>query len=281
MFFSRSLLIAVFAIFLPLNSVFSQELIENSYIITFKEDAGVIDSPNPENKGKVPVGQPTSGQNKNELAVQLELNGEIVAILEANNKIIVEISAEEAERWRQDERVQSVEQGKLGVFADINRIQADYPAYRNDILIVPRVDTDEQTGQFQDGVFQYDPTVDAWRLLEYRIVPVSQIFLVEEDGVEAIVTDTLPAQVLLKVNGNFRNSCGKLGRINQRRKSNRFEVVVDVVGDGSGACYTALVPFEKFIPLDVYGLPAGTYEYSVNGERTGTFELTADNNLEN
>ncbi len=161
MFFSRSLLIAVFAIFLPLNSVFSQELIENSYIITFKEDAGVIDSPNPENKGKVPVGQPTSGQNKNELAVQLELNGEIVAILEANNKIIVEISAEEAERWRQDERVQSVEQGKLGVFADINRIQADYPAYRNDILIVPRVDTDEQTGQFQDGVFQYDPTVDA------------------------------------------------------------------------------------------------------------------------
>jgi hypothetical protein len=161
MFFSRSLLIAVFAIFLPLNSVFSQELIENSYIITFKEDAGVIDPPNPENKGKVPVGQPTSGQNKNELAVQLELNGEIVAILEANNKIIVEISAEEAERWRQDERVQSVEQGKLGVFADINRIQADYPAYRNDILIVPRVDTDEQTGQFQDGVFQYDPTVDA------------------------------------------------------------------------------------------------------------------------
>lgn len=161
MFFSRSLLIAVFAIFLPLNSVFSQELIENSYIITFKEDAGVIDPPNPENKGKVSVGQPTSGQNKNELAVQLELNGEIVAILEANNKIIVEISAEEAERWRQDERVQSVEQGKLGVFADINRIQADYPAYRNDILIVPRVDTDEQTGQFQDGVFQYDPTVDA------------------------------------------------------------------------------------------------------------------------
>ncbi len=98
MFFSRSLLIAVFAIFLPLNSVFSQELIENSYIITFKEDAGVIDPPNPENKGKVSVGQPTSGQNKNELAVQLELNGEIVAILEANNKIIVEISAEEAER---------------------------------------------------------------------------------------------------------------------------------------------------------------------------------------
>lgn len=279
MFFFRNLLIAVFAIFLPLNSVFSQELIENSYIISFKEDAGVIDPPNPENKGKVPVGQPTSGQNKDELAVQLGLDGKIVAILEANNKIVVEISAEEAERWRQDERVQRVEQGKLGVFADIIRIQTDYPVYRDDILIVPRVDTDEQTGQFQDGVFQYDPAVDAWRLLEYRIVPISQIFLVEEDGVEAIVTDTLPVQVLLKVNGNFHSSCGRLGRIDQRREGNRFEVLVNVVGDGIGACYTALVPFEKFIPLDVYGLPAGTYEYSVNGERTGTFELITDNNL--
>ena len=41
----------------------------------------------------------------------------------------------------------------------------------------------------------------------------------------------------------------------------------------------ALVPYEKIIPLEVYGLPAGTYGYSVNGIPAGTFTLTKDNTL--
>lgn len=283
MFLFRNFLIAVFTIFLPLNSVFSQIPIENSYIITFKESAGVIDPPNPENKGKVPVGQPTSGQDKDELAAILGLNGEIVTILEMLNAIVVEISTEEAERWHQDERVLRVEQGMQGVFLDTSKPRSDYPVYRDGILTVPRVDTDDQAGLFQDGVFQYDPTVDAWRLVEYQAVPVSKIFLVEGDGVEVIITDTLPVQVFLKVKGNFSDSCRVPGRISQRLEDNHFEVVVNVVNtplnDGSQACFPALIPFEKIIPLNVYGLSAGIYEYSVNGEKSGTFELTADNKL--
>lgn len=282
MLFYRNFLIVIFTIFLPLNSVFSQTLIENSYIITFKENTGVVDPPNPENKGKVPVGQPTSGQDKDELAAELGLDGKIVSILETINAIVVKISTEEAERWRQDERVLRVEQDMQGVFLDTNEPRNNYPIYRDGILTVPRVDTDDQVSLFQDGVFQYDPTVNAWRLVEFRTVPVPQIFLAEGDGVEAIVINTSPAQVLLKVNGNFPDSCGAFGRINQRLQDNRFEVVINVVNtsDDSQACFPALVPFEKVISLDVYGLPAGTYEYTVNGEKSGTFELTANNNSE-
>lgn len=37
-------------------------------------------------------------------------------------------------------------------------------------------------------------------------------------------------------------------------------------------------PFEKNIPLSVYDLKAGDYEYSINGgDYTGTFTLTQDN----
>ncbi len=49
-----------------------------------------------------------------------------------------------------------------------------------------------------------------------------------------------------------------------------------------------LVGFEKIIPLSVYGLSSGTYQYSLNGvvvvasdnvALTGTFVLTRDNKL--
>jgi len=39
-----------------------------------------------------------------------------------------------------------------------------------------------------------------------------------------------------------------------------------------------LAPFEETIPLEVYGLPAGTYTVEVNGVQ-GTFDLEMDNIL--
>jgi len=37
-----------------------------------------------------------------------------------------------------------------------------------------------------------------------------------------------------------------------------------------------LAPFEEIIPLEVYGLPAGTYTVDVNGVQA-TFDLEVDN----
>jgi inhibitor of cysteine peptidase len=45
-----------------------------------------------------------------------------------------------------------------------------------------------------------------------------------------------------------------------------------------GACIQIIAPFEETIPLEVYGLPAGTYTVNVNGVQ-GTFSLEVDNIL--
>lgn len=96
------------------------EIIEGMYIVSFKErndyDHPVIAFPDYSKKGKVPVGKPTSGQSKEEIADALNLEGRIIAILEAINKIIIEASAEEAYRLQRDERVLSVNPGKLGTW---------------------------------------------------------------------------------------------------------------------------------------------------------------------
>lgn len=284
MYLLKNFLIGFSVFFLSLGFAFSQEAINDTYIILFQKDAGLIDPPNPENAGRVPMGQPTSGQSKEELAAELGLLGEIVAILEVNNGIVVRMNAQEAQKWRDDGRVQSIEQdSRMVTFDSALNDQNDYPVYRNNTLILPRVDTDEQAGIFQEGVFQFDSSINAWRLQEYQVLPVSDIFLVESNKVELIVSEALPTQVFLKVNGSFADSCQKLGKINHRLQDSHFEVVISISNtipsDGSQGCFPVVTPFEKVIPLPVYGLSAGTYTYVVNGKMTGSFELKSDNHL--
>ncbi|MBK6617337.1 MAG: hypothetical protein WAT53_07685 [Nitrosomonas sp.] len=281
---SKTLCVGFLAACLYGNFVFAQEVIKDSYIILFQKDAGLIDPPNPDNAGKVPVGQPTSGQNKEALAATLELNGEIVAILETSNGIVVKMNEQEAQKWRDDGRVISVEPSMEGAWPETGNDPDDYPVYRDNTLTIPRVDTDQQAGIFQGGVFQYDSSTNAWRLQSHRVAPVVDIFLIESDGVELIVTETFPVQVFLKVKGNFSNGCHAPGRVDHRLKDNRFEIVISTANlvsdnDPPQVCTTALVPFEKIIPLPVYGLSAGNYEYTVNEKVTGSFELKSDNNL--
>lgn len=274
---NQIILLALILSILPLHAVHSQHAIENSYIILFKEDANVIDPPNPANAGKVPMGQPTSGQNKEDLAVTLGLQGEIAIILEVNNGIVVKMDAQEAEKWRQDPRVSSVEQEMyLAAFTDNDQIKDDHPFYQDGILLIPRVDTEEQPGLFQNGVFEFDPVLGAWRLLNFDINPVLEWLIPQ---VELIILESFPVQVFLKLSGSV-TACSDL-KINQRFKENRFEISVipfSTLGPDT-ACIAVVLPFEKIIPLQVYGLPAGTYEYIVNNHYTGTFELANDNNL--
>lgn len=265
-----------------LNVALAQEVIKDSYIILFQKNVGLIDPPNPENAGKIPIGQPTSGQSKEELTATLGLNSDIIAILEVNNGIVVRMNEQEAQRWRNDGRVRLLEQDLgMSTFDAASEDQDDYPVYRDGTLTVPRVDTVEQAGIFQGGVFQYDSSINAWRLQDYQVAPVIDIFLLEEDGVELIVKETLPAQVFLKVKGSFSDPCQKVGRISHRLKDNRFEVVISTVRTTPplALCAAVVTPFEKVISLPVYGLSAGNYEYIVNGKITGSFELKSDNNL--
>lgn len=156
----------------------------------------------------------------------------------------------------------------------------EHPRYQDGKLTIPRVDTSAQAGRYQDVQLQFNAAANTWTLTNFRdslIVPGQGVYL---DQVETIVIESFPVQVLLKVSGNFPSGCGGFGQINQRMQSNKFEIAMHhaLIPPGT-LCAMALVPFEKIVPLQVYGLPAGTYEYSVNGELTGTFSLSRDNQL--
>lgn len=126
-----SFILSCFLLVLPIQTFASSEedvsptfpptevkIIEGVYIVTFKErndfEHPVIAFPDAARKGKVPFGEPTSGQNKEEVADALNLEGKIISILEVNNGIIIETSSEEAHRLQNDERVLMVESGVWG-----------------------------------------------------------------------------------------------------------------------------------------------------------------------
>lgn len=277
-FFSFVVLVAWLLLF-PVSG-FSQdnestsEFTADRYFITFESSAGLIDPPNPANK--VPMGQHSSGQSKEALAQTLGLNGDILNIFDALNAIYVRMDAQEAERWRQDERVQIVEQeGAVAVFLAENE-DTRTPHYNNESLKVPVVDADTQPALFQDGEFVFDASINAWRLVTFRVTPVIEKLI---KNVELIKTDSNPAQVFLKISAPDI-ACNTPGRIGMRKTGNRFDVSAGFTSPPPGtACAAVVVPFEVTVPLPVFGLPAGIYEYNVNSEFVGSFELTEDNTL--
>jgi hypothetical protein len=154
----------------------------------------------------------------------------------------------------------------------------NYPVYKDGKLTIPRVDSDAQASNYQDVELQFDNATNTWKLLNYReakIIPEQGVYL---KSVEVITSNTSPVQVFLKISGDLPTPCNEFGQINQQLKANTFEITMHLA-PSVVLCAQVLEPFTKIIPLEVYGLPAGTYVYSVNGEHTGSFTLTEDNTL--
>ncbi|MBK7352450.1 MAG: hypothetical protein IPJ05_01410 [Nitrosomonas sp.] len=163
----------------------------------------------------------------------------------------------------------------------------DQPYYLNGFLNVPIVDSSDQLGLFQDALFQYDSQIDGWKLLKVNIHPIRKGIITK---VETIITDTFPVQVFLKISSEDI-ACNELGKIRTQFDSidwrpvdgppPTFNIVVDFIPPlPDTTCLTVVIPYEKIIPLNVYGLPAGIYGYTVNGDEfSGSFELTTDNVL--
>jgi len=164
----------------------------------------------------------------------------------------------------------------------------EHPIYQGGILTIPRVDTSDQIGKFQDVKLLLTEQGD-WRLIDVKI-PLAGPHV---ETVETVVTETFPFQVFLKVKGFFPTGCTTMGRIAQRVKVNRFEIVMYDQRDAKpeDTCTQVVTRFEKIIPLPVYGLSAGTYEYSLSGVLSfnvdregaspktfaGTFNIVRDN----
>lgn len=159
---------------------------------------------------------------------------------------------------------------------------SDYPVYKDGKLTIPRVDTAEQAGSYQKVEFQYDNATDSWKLINVVETKATPGPVTYDEKIETIITDTSPVQVFLKITGLFSNGCEFFQQINQTLKNNKFEITLHLGPNPFPpdiACTMSLVPYEKIIPLEVYGLPAGIYQYSVNGETMGSFTLTQDNTL--
>ncbi|WP_244070219.1 hypothetical protein [Nitrosomonas sp. PY1] len=150
-----------------------------------------------------------------------------------------------------------------------------FPLYQNGSLQIPRVDTLDQIGLYQDALLQFDPGKNAWNLLSYRIAPPKM----ELDVTEVIITDSFPTQVFLRVLDRNSICSQRIGQVYQRLIENRFVISIDIVNTFTNDPLTDCVPYEEIIALSTYGLNEGGYEFVVNNGIIGNFILNNDNRL--
>jgi inhibitor of cysteine peptidase len=107
------------------------------------------------------------------------------------------------------------------------------------------------------------------------IVPAIGLATVEE--IDILTLESFPVQIFVIASGYLPDPCTEIYQISKEREGNAFFITIETYRS-PGFCIQVLAPFEEVIPLDVYGLPAGTYTVEVNGVQ-GTFGLEIDNIL--
>jgi inhibitor of cysteine peptidase len=93
--------------------------------------------------------------------------------------------------------------------------------------------------------------------------------------IELFLLESFPVQVHVVAKGYLPNPCTQIDEIIKSREGNDFTVTIKTQ-TSPGPCIQVIQPFEETIPLDVYGLPAGTYNVNVNGIED-SFTLDIDN----
>ena len=96
------------------------------------------------------------------------------------------------------------------------------------------------------------------------------------DRVEVSATKSDPPKYSVVASGRLPDGCTEMGRSKQAVYGQTIRVTLYAVGSEDGKCSgLEPVPFKEIIPLDVGGLPAGSYAVEVNGAVT-SLTLTAD-----
>jgi hypothetical protein len=98
------------------------------------------------------------------------------------------------------------------------------------------------------------------------------------ESIEILTLESFPVQIHVLARGILPDGCTEIDQINQRSdlESSIFWIEITTVRPTGAVCTAEAVPFEESIPLDVYGLSAGTYTVDVNGVKE-TFTLDVDN----
>src|SRR4030043_1520995 len=105
------------------------------------------------------------------------------------------------------------------------------------------------------------------------VIPGIGLATLEE--IDILTLESFPVQIFVIAKGYLPNPCTEIYQITQEREGNTFFVTIEIYCSQE-VCIQVIAPFKETIPLEVYGLPAGTYTVEVNGVQ-GTFNLEIDN----
>jgi hypothetical protein len=259
------------------------------YIVSFKPPAdgeqpfiwpAIRIEDRPPGTPPVPFGEHSSGQSKADVAAALGLVGELTHILDGMNAIIVRVDESEAERLSQLPIVAYVQRSGTTILGSAQPTpEGEHATYQYGVLTLPRVDTPEQVGQYQDASFSLQAD-GSWKLDGLRTIGNAGVSKIPVDAIELVKSDGFPVGVYLRVTA-WGWPCGIEGRtrILQRQVGAHFDVTISapvLVSDETYVCPAVVERVRLTIPLEVYGLAAGAYTYDVNGV-TGGFSLVADN----
>lgn len=99
-------------------------------------------------------------------------------------------------------------------------------------------------------------------------------------GLDVVILESFPVQVLAQVSGYFKDGCVELVDITVEREGDTLVITLNTRRPaGDVACTQALVPFDEAVMLDVYGLPAGAYTVAA-GDLQSVFVLDVDNEIQ-
>lgn len=107
------------------------------------------------------------------------------------------------------------------------------------------------------------------------IPSLPNVSLAPVEEIEIVILESFPVQVHVITRGNLPDPCTEISEVLQEREGDTFFITIKTYRS-PGFCIQVLAPFEEIIPLEVYGLPAGTYTVDVNGVQA-TFDLSIDN----
>ncbi len=84
------------------------------------------------------------------------------------------------------------------------------------------------------------------------------------EQVEINLMESLPVQVSVTVTGNLADGCTRLIGHTQQMTADEIQINMLASRNTEMMCTQALVPFEEVVPVDIAGLPTGTYQVRVN-----------------
>jgi len=107
----------------------------------------------------------------------------------------------------------------------------------------------------------------------FSVLPITGLAPVDE--IDILILEIFPVQINVIASGNLPDPCTEISEVIKEREGDTFFITIKTYRS-PGFCIQVIAPFEEIIPLEVYGLTAGTYTVDVNGVQA-TFDLEVDN----